>query len=90
MLDLIKKNRYNYDVSKEIQNLKKGEIEMIKFLEVFFGLLSIVGMAMTMIPMVFVSLASWFVILTASKVKSAGSWLTFIGTIALYVVSLFK
>jgi len=90
MLDLIKKNRYNYDVSKEIQNLKKGEREMIKFLEIFFGLLSIVGTLMTMVPMVFVSLASWFVLLNSSKVKSVGSWLSFIGMVALFVLSLTK
>ena len=90
ILDLIKKNRYNYDVSKEIQNLKKGEREMIKFLEIFFGLLSIVGTLMTMVPMVFVSLASWFVLLNSSKVKSVGSWLSFIGMVALFVLSLTK
>ena len=63
---------------------------MLKFLEVFFGLLSLVGTAMTLVPMVFVSLVSWFVLLSSSKVKSVGSWLAYIGEIALYIVSLLK
>jgi len=63
---------------------------MIKFLEIFFGLLSIVGTLMTMIPMVFVSLASWFVVLSVRKVQTVGSWLSFVGMVALFIVSLFK
>jgi len=75
---------------KEIQNSKKGENQMLKFLEIFFGLLSIVGTAMTISPMVFVSLASWFVVLSARKVKTVGSWLSFIGMVAIFIISLAK
>ena len=63
---------------------------MIKFLEIFFGILSIVGTAMTIIPMVFISLVSWFIVLSVRKIQTVGSWLSFVGMVALFVVSLFK
>jgi len=63
---------------------------MLKFLEIFFGILAIVGTLMTMIPMVFVGITSWFVLLTTNKVKSVGSWLSFIGMVATFIISLVK
>ena len=75
---------------QERYEIKRKEHKMLKFLEVFFGLLAIVGTLMTMIPMTFVSMVSWFVLLTTKKVKTVGSWLSFIGMVAVFIISLVK
>ena len=63
---------------------------MIKFLEIFFGLLSIVGTAMIIRPEIFASLVSRFVTLSIRTITTVGNWLSFAGMIAIYIISLVK